>query len=107
MLGQVGVNEALVISAGHEADLLGIRLLGQSQMMLPGEFAHLRLAHVAEWKAGAAELVLGKAEKEVSLILCWIGGAAKQPAVARRIETATRVVPGGQKNGADLAPPRP
>src|SRR6516165_2113013 len=48
LLGEVSVNEPLVVSAGHKADLLGVRLLRDSQPMPMRQLADLRLGHVAE-----------------------------------------------------------
>src|SRR5215471_13325618 len=41
LLGEVGVDEAFVIAAGHKADLLRIWLLGDRQAMLVGAFTDL------------------------------------------------------------------
>src|SRR5262249_56143883 len=81
LLGEVGVDKALVIPSRNEADLLRVRLFRQRQPMLPGELAHLGLAHVAQRKESAAELLLGKTEEEISLVLARIGGAAQNPAI--------------------------
>src|SRR6185312_13004930 len=60
------------------------------------------LAHVAQRKARAAELGLGKTKEEVSLILCSIRRATQQPAVALRGKLAARVVARGQQVCANL-----
>src|SRR6185437_1646727 len=84
LLVEISVNKALVIAAGDKADLLRVRLLRQREPVLPRQFAHLRLAHMAQRKARAAELGLGKTKEEVGLILCSIRRATQQPAVALR-----------------------
>src|SRR5262249_39640451 len=79
-----------------------IRLLRQRQTMLARQLSNLRLGHVAQRETRAAELLLGQAKQEVSLVLGRIGSATQQPAVANCIELAPGVVGGGQKIGADL-----
>src|SRR5256885_6883631 len=48
LLGQVGVDEALVVAAGDEANFLRVRLLSERESVLAREFADFRLGHVAE-----------------------------------------------------------
>src|SRR5262249_15116781 len=102
LLGQVGVDKALVISARDEADLLRVRLLRQGQAMAACEFTHLRLIHVSERKARPAELLLRKTEKEVGLILGVVGSAPQEPTIAWLVVLAAGVVSGGEEIGADL-----
>src|SRR5262249_44737386 len=73
------------------------------QPVMTSELPHLGLGHVAQGKARAAELLLGKTEEEISLVLGQVGGATQEPAIALGIEFAAGVVPGGQQIGADLA----
>src|SRR5438445_140413 len=73
LVGQIGINELLVISAGHKTYLLRIRLFGQRQFMLPRQISHLGLGHLAQREASAAELLLGKTKEEISLVLGRIG----------------------------------
>src|SRR5262245_26342591 len=70
--------------------------------MVARQFPNLRLVHVAQRETRAAELLLGQAKQEVSLVLGRIGGATQQPAIAICIELAPGVVAGGQEIGADL-----
>src|SRR5438270_6023676 len=84
LLVQVSVDEALVIAAGNKAYLLRVRLLRQRQMMLPRQFAHLRLLHVSQRKQRAAQLLLRQSEEKIRLVLGGIGGASQQPAIALR-----------------------
>ena len=51
LLVEIGVNKALVIAAGDKADLLRVRLFRQREPVLPRQFAHLRLAHLAQREA--------------------------------------------------------
>src|SRR5215472_1491913 len=71
-------------------------------MVLARQLAHMRLAHVAQRKTRAAQLLLGKAEKKIGLVLGWISGAQEQPAVALRRKLAASVVPSRQQVSADL-----
>src|SRR5579872_5913559 len=82
LLFEVGIDEALVVAAGNEADLLRIRLIGQRESMLLREHAHLRLRHVAKRKKRAAELLLRETEEEIALVLGQIMTAQQQPASA-------------------------
>ena len=102
LLGEVGVDEALVVAAGDEADFLRVGLLGERESVLAGEFADLGLGHVAERKDRAAQLLLGQAEEKISLVLARVGGALEQPAAAGVVESHAGVVAGGDALGADL-----
>ena len=84
LLGKISVEEFLVVATGNEADLLGVGLLSQSQPVLAGQFAHLRLHHSAQRKERAAELVLGQAEQKISLVLGPVRRALEQPASEHR-----------------------
>src|SRR5450755_2038201 len=64
-LGQVGLQELLVVATRDETNLLRVGLLRQGQAMLVGQLADLRLGHVAEGKQSAAELLLGEAEEKI------------------------------------------
>src|SRR5208282_5334589 len=46
-LGEVGINEALVVAAGDEAYLLRVGLFGDGESVLVRQLADLRLGHVA------------------------------------------------------------
>src|SRR5258707_1065947 len=102
LIGEIGVNEALVIAAGDKTNLLRIRLLGEREPVLAREFAHLRLIHLAQRKARAAELLLRETKKKICLVLGGIGGAAQQPAIALGIKLAARVVSRSKEVGANL-----
>src|SRR5258708_32405786 len=54
LLGEVGIDEALVVAAGDKANLLRVGLLGQREAVLTGQFADLGLGHVAEREDSAA-----------------------------------------------------
>ena len=60
LLGQIGVNELLVVATGNEADLLRVWLLshGRRQAVTMRQLAHLRLAQMTKRKSRAAELLL-------------------------------------------------
>src|SRR5579863_4742291 len=57
LLGQVGIEKLLVVAAGDKADLLRIRLGGESEAVMASQIAYLRLGHFSERKQGAAELI--------------------------------------------------
>src|SRR5579863_6392215 len=86
LLGEIGIDEALIVSAGDEADLLRVGLLGKRQTVLARKFAHLRLLHVSQRKESSAQLILGEAKKEVRLVLAQVGWALEQPTSSRLIE---------------------
>ncbi len=88
LLFEIGGDELLVVTAGNEADLLRVRLLGERKAALRGHFAHLRLRHSAERKEGMRQLLLRESEKEIGLILCQIRGALEDPAA--RVPGCTR-----------------
>ena len=69
---------------------------------MASQVANLRLGHFAEGKQSAAELILGQAEQEISLILRRICRALEQPAAALLVELDPRVVTGGQCIRANL-----
>src|SRR4029077_7457321 len=54
LLGEVSINETLVVAAGHEADFLRIWLLSQSETVLASQFPDFGLGHVAEPEQRAA-----------------------------------------------------
>ncbi len=103
MLGEIGVDEPLVIAAGDEADFLRVGLFRQCQTVLAGEFADIRLAQVAEREQRAAELLLlGKAEEKVRLILAMVGRALQEPAASRLVVRHPRVVTGSDAVSPNL-----
>src|SRR6185503_5645071 len=79
-----------------------VRLFRQTEPVLPRQFAHLRLTHLAQREARAAELLLREPEEEVSLVLGRVSRATQQPAVALRRKLAARVVARGQQVCANL-----
>ncbi len=89
LLGEVGVDEALVVAAGNEANLLRVGLFRQRQALLARQFANLGLLHFAQREESAAQLLLGQAEKKIRLILAVIGGTLEQPSPASLVK-ATR-----------------
>src|SRR5690242_14457304 len=102
LLREVGINEALIVSARDKANLLRIGLLRQRQSMLAREFAHLWLRHVAEGKQGSAELFLRQSKEKVSLVLTVVRRTLKQPSPSRFVEGDTGVVTSRDPVGADL-----
>src|SRR5579864_8472544 len=52
LLGEVGVDKALVIASGDEADFLRVGLLGNCQSVTMRSLADLRLGHISERKQG-------------------------------------------------------
>src|SRR5262252_7777672 len=102
LLGQISVDKALVVAPGNEANLLRVRLFGNSEAVLMCQFADLRLRHFADREQRAAQLFLGKAEKEICLILALVGRALQNPSPARLVEADARVVTGGYPFSADL-----
>src|SRR5437660_9778439 len=91
---KISVDEALIVAARDETDFLGIRLLRQRQTLLACELPHLRLRHVAQREQRAAELLLRKAEQEVSLILAVIRGTLEQPTSSSLVVGDASIVAG-------------
>src|SRR5271163_4016749 len=54
LIGEISVNEALVVAAGDETDFLRVGLPRQRKAVLARKVADLGLGHVAERKQGAA-----------------------------------------------------
>ena len=69
LLGEIGVDKALVVAAGDEADFLRVGLFGDHEAVLAGEFADFGLGHIAERKQSAAQLLLREAEEKIGLVL--------------------------------------
>src|SRR5205807_2406234 len=82
LIREIRVDEALVVSAGDEADFLRVGLFGQSEPVLAGEIAHFGLGHVPQREEGSGQLFLGQAEEEISLVLAAVSGTLQQPAAA-------------------------
>ena len=72
----------------HEADVLAVGLVGDSEPELARDAAHLLLGHVAERKAQEVELRLRGGEEEVALVAVEIDAADKAPAARRRRASA-------------------
>src|SRR6266567_3127280 len=102
LLGKVGIDKALVVAAGDKANFLRVGLFGERQAVLASEFANFGLGHVAERENRAAELLLGQAEKKISLILALVGGTLEQPAVACFVKGHAGVVSGGDALSPNL-----
>src|SRR5215472_15414154 len=66
------------------------------------DLANLGLLHFAKGKEGSRELLLGKAEEEVGLILGVICRARENPASACLVVMVASVVASGDAVGADL-----
>ena len=66
------------------------------------EFADFGLGHVAQREQRAAQLLLGKTEEEIGLVLARVGGTLEQPAVSCFVKSHARVVPGRNPLGANL-----
>ena len=81
---------------GQEAQVLRVGRGRHRQLVLGGDRAHLRLLEVAEREAQARERRARQPGEHVGLVLGRVGGQAQQ-ALGR----AARVVPGGQRGGAD------
>ena len=103
LFGEVGVDETLVVSAGDEANFLGVGLFGDDEAVLAREFANFGLGHSAERKQCSAKLLLRKSEEKVSLIFRLIGGTLEQPAADLVVVSDLGVVAGGNLVGSDLA----
>ena len=102
LLGEIGVEELLIVSAGHEADFLRVGFLGNDERMLAREFADFRLGHPAEREHGAAELFLRESEQEVGLILGVVDGTLEEPAPRGFVEYHLCVVSGSDTVSANL-----
>jgi hypothetical protein len=103
LLVEVGFEEGAVVSAGDEADLLGVGFGGDGETGFGGHDADGGLLHVAKGEEGAAKLFLCQAEEEVGLVFRLVGGAGEDPALAGLVEAVAGVVAGGDAVGADLA----
>ena len=103
LLLEVVGDELLVVSAGDEADFLGVWLVGEGEMAFAGDLADFRLGEVAEGEEGVCELVLGESEEEPGLVLGEVGGALEDPTVADGVEVVAGVVAGGDLCRPDLA----
>ena len=74
-------NHIGITSAGHETDILAVRLLRHRQIEPLGQDAGFVLAHSAERKAQIIELLARCRKQEIALILAVIGGAMQLGAV--------------------------
>src|ERR1700722_6042754 len=99
---QVGVEKLLVVASRNEADLLRIRLRGQSQPVMPRQIANLWLGPFPERKEGTTELILGQTKQEIGLVLGGIRRTLEQPAATVLIKLNPRVMPRRQRVRADL-----
>src|SRR5690349_20698658 len=103
LLGEISIDELLVVAAGDEADLLRIRLVGEHvQSVRARLFADLWLTLFAERKQRAAQLLLRESEKEIRLVLGKIGRSLQDPALPALVILIARVVTGGDLVRADL-----
>src|SRR5450755_2780801 len=102
LLGEVGVDEALVVATGDKANLLRVGLFREGETVLAREFAHLGLGHVTERKDCPTELLLRQAEEKISLILTVVGGALEQPTVTSLVKSHASIVSSGDALGSDL-----
>src|SRR6185369_192600 len=96
-LGKICVEKILIVAARNKTNLLRIRLLGQSQAMLPSELAHVGLIHSAQREESSAELLLCQTKKEIGLVLGTIRGTLQQPPPARVIKFHTRIMASGDR----------
>src|SRR5579884_2077270 len=103
LLIEISVNEALVVAARDEAYLLRIGLYGDGKLVLTGDFADFWLGVSAEREECTRELLLGKAEKKIGLVLAQVCGALQDPAVADGVILIAGIVAGGDAVGANLA----
>ena len=103
LLRKISVEELLVVAARNEAYFLRVRLFEQPKSGTPGLLADLGLAHLAQRKQGAAQLLLRQAKEEIGLVLCAVGRALQHPASAALVELVARVMSRGQQVRADLA----
>src|SRR5271165_2664212 len=102
LLGEIGVDEALVVAAGDEANFLRVGLLRERESVPASEFANFRLGHVAQRKHRAAQLLLSQAEQKISLILTRISRTLEQPPATIFVKGHAGVVPGGYSLGTNL-----
>src|SRR5262252_4264218 len=102
LLGEISVDKALVVAPGHEANLLRVRLFGNSEAVLMCQFSDLGLRHFAEREQRASELFLDKAEKKICLILALVRRALQKPSPAGLVEAHARVVTGNYPLSANL-----
>ena len=86
------LDERGVIAVGHEADLLAVWLLGDSQPQSPCDIAHRILRQTADREAGARQLFLRQRKQKIRLILCAIQAAAEHMTSGFGIDADTRVM---------------
>ena len=86
----------------HEADVLAVLLVGDSEAEAPRQFARLRLGHVAERKAQIVELFARGREQKIALVAIGVGGANQR---ARSVGQSARgdIMAGGERGSAKLA----
>ena len=82
-----------IVTAGHEADLLALRLVGGREAEAPRDLADLRLGQLAEREPGVLELVLAQAVQEVGLVLVRVASPS-EPRPSVGTDVAAGVVAG-------------
>ena len=65
------------VTAGHEAQLLALRLGRRDEPQVGRDGAHLGLGQVAQREAAVGELVLAQAVQEVALVLVRVDAASR------------------------------
>src|SRR5262249_29978156 len=94
---QISVEKLLVVPARNEADLLRIGLFEEAQTGTLRFLANIGLAHLAQRKQRAAQLLLRKAEEKIRLVLAVVGGPLQKPATALLVELIAGIVARGQQ----------
>src|ERR1700722_390924 len=103
LLLQISLDKLHVISRRDKTDFLALGLFRDGNLQAARDFADFVLLQFAEGKIGARELLLRKAEEEISLVLGFVHGSEKFVAAGMRIVAHASVVAGGNALGANLA----
>ena len=90
-----------VVAAGHEADVLAVRLGGDGEAQAMGVGADGGLVEAAQREAQESQLLGGGREQEIALVLGRVGGAMQLGAVRARL--AASIVAGGERGRTQVA----
>lgn len=99
----VGVDELHVVAGGDETELHAFGLFGDRKIDAASGGADFFLGKFAEGEFTGGELFLREAPEEIGLVLGFVAGAEKFPAIGEFVFADARVVAGGEAFGADLA----
>src|SRR3954463_45465 len=96
LLGQMRLlQKAPIILVRHEADFHALLFVGRFQIAMPRHFPRIALGLAAQWKEGAAELVLAQRKQKITLVLPRIAPAFEQSSRPVRAFLQPRKMAGG------------